>query len=144
MEEAPTLSGNDSVETLADFGTVAFSNMSVEGPASATGSPIYMVNNSNHIIAYPTQYNPGTDSFSVIYGTLSSPPVTARPGCRSRPPRPPPVPPLRTSPVPAQLDGQGLWLVARDGGIFAFGTAKFHGSTGNMHLQGQWPGSPHS
>jgi hypothetical protein len=27
-------------------------------------------------------------------------------------------------------DGGGYWLVARDGGIFAFGTAAFHGSTG--------------
>jgi uncharacterized protein YkwD len=30
--------------------------------------------------------------------------------------------------------GRGYWLVARDGGIFAFGNAKFYGSTGNMRL----------
>ena len=50
VEEAPTLSYDNSVETLADFGTVAFSNMAVEGPgtASATGSPIYMVNVEPH------------------------------------------------------------------------------------------------
>ncbi|HZS21803.1 MAG TPA: hypothetical protein VFA63_12575 [Pseudonocardiaceae bacterium] len=29
---------------------------------------------------------------------------------------------------------QGYWLVARDGGIFAFGTAAFHGSTGGTRL----------
>ena len=30
--------------------------------------------------------------------------------------------------------GNGYWLVASDGGIFAYGDAKFHGSTGNIHL----------
>jgi hypothetical protein len=30
--------------------------------------------------------------------------------------------------------GQGYWLVARDGGVFAFGDAPFHGSTGGMRL----------
>lgn len=29
----------------------------------------------------------------------------------------------------------GYWLVAGDGGIFTFGSATFHGSTGNLHLQ---------
>ena len=29
---------------------------------------------------------------------------------------------------------QGYWLVANDGGIFAFGNAPFHGSTGNIRL----------
>jgi hypothetical protein len=31
-------------------------------------------------------------------------------------------------------DGLGYWLVASDGGVFAFGDAKFWGSTGNIHL----------
>jgi hypothetical protein len=30
--------------------------------------------------------------------------------------------------------GGGYWLVASDGGIFSFGNASFHGSTGNLHL----------
>jgi hypothetical protein len=30
--------------------------------------------------------------------------------------------------------GNGYWLVARDGGIFAFGDARFRGSTGAIHL----------
>ena len=30
--------------------------------------------------------------------------------------------------------GNGYWLVASDGGIFAFGDAAFYGSTGTMHL----------
>ena len=31
-------------------------------------------------------------------------------------------------------DGQGLWLVSSDGGVFAFGSAVFYGSTGSLHL----------
>jgi hypothetical protein len=31
-------------------------------------------------------------------------------------------------------DGDGYWMVAGDGGIFAFGDAVFFGSTGNIHL----------
>jgi hypothetical protein len=31
-------------------------------------------------------------------------------------------------------DGAGYWLLASDGGVFAFGTAGFHGSTGNVRL----------
>lgn len=30
----------------------------------------------------------------------------------------------------ATPDGGGYWLVAADGGVFAFGDAQFHGSTG--------------
>jgi hypothetical protein len=35
----------------------------------------------------------------------------------------------------ATADGAGYWLVAADGGIFAYGTAPFHGSTGAIRLQ---------
>jgi hypothetical protein len=31
-------------------------------------------------------------------------------------------------------DGGGYWLVAADGGVFSFGDAQFHGSTGNLRL----------
>jgi hypothetical protein len=34
----------------------------------------------------------------------------------------------------ATPDGGGYWLVASDGGIFAFGDAAFRGSTGNLAL----------
>jgi hypothetical protein len=34
----------------------------------------------------------------------------------------------------ATPSGHGYWLVASDGGIFTFGDATFHGSTGNVHL----------
>jgi hypothetical protein len=32
------------------------------------------------------------------------------------------------------LDGGGYWLLAADGGVFAFGNARFYGSTGNIRL----------
>ena len=31
--------------------------------------------------------------------------------------------------------GHGYWFVARDGGIFSFGDARFYGSTGGIHLK---------
>ena len=31
-------------------------------------------------------------------------------------------------------DGGGYWLVASDGGIFSYGDASFHGSSGGIHL----------
>jgi DNA-binding beta-propeller fold protein YncE len=34
----------------------------------------------------------------------------------------------------AAPDGRGYWLVAADGGVFAFGSARFHGSTGAIRL----------
>ena len=34
----------------------------------------------------------------------------------------------------ADATGSGYWLVASDGGIFAFGDAVFEGSTGGQHL----------
>ena len=34
----------------------------------------------------------------------------------------------------ATPDGKGYWLVAADGGIFSYGSARFYGSTGAIHL----------
>jgi hypothetical protein len=36
----------------------------------------------------------------------------------------------------ATADGRGYWLVSSDGGIFAFGDARFYGSLGSAHLNG--------
>ena len=40
----------------------------------------------------------------------------------------------RSSASPRPRHGNGYWLVASDGGIFSFGDAAFHGSTGAMAL----------
>ena len=56
----------------------------------------------------------------------ATPPSTARPG-----------PSHLNQPVvgmAATPDGGGYWLVASDGGIFSFGDAGFHGSTGAIRL----------
>ena len=34
----------------------------------------------------------------------------------------------------ATISGHGYWLVASDGGVFAYGDALFHGSAGDKHL----------
>jgi hypothetical protein len=34
----------------------------------------------------------------------------------------------------ATSSGRGYWLVAADGGIFAYGDAVFYGSAGSIHL----------
>ena len=36
--------------------------------------------------------------------------------------------------IVATADGGGYWLVAKDGGIFNFGDAKFYGSRGGQPL----------
>ena len=51
-------------------------------------------------------------------GGLASTPVTAR-----------------TVTIVATPDGGGYWLVGADGGVFCFGDARFHGSTGAVMLQ---------
>ena len=140
IEEAPTVSSSNSIESLADFGTVQFANLAVAGPGavSASATPVYMVNNSNQIIAYPSEYSPGTDSFAVIYGNTSSlpasttgasiPPPTTSTGPTTTTTAPPTSTPVRAA------HQHGYLLAAGDGGIFAFGAAQFHGSTGKMRL----------
>jgi hypothetical protein len=44
------------------------------------------------------------------------------------------VPAVAASPVAAPRGSSGYWAVANDGGIFAFGNATFHGSTGAVRL----------
>jgi hypothetical protein len=56
--------------------------------------------------------SPGTPSFGQLDGRLNQPIVG-----------------MATTPT-----GHGYWLVASDGGIFSFGDATFHGSTGNITL----------
>ena len=62
---------------------------------------------------------PAANNYTVLYATGAFS-VTGGP-----PPPPSPAPP------PAH----GYWLVGSDGGIFTFGAATFHGSTGSLRLQ---------
>jgi ribosomal protein L24E len=36
--------------------------------------------------------------------------------------------------IAATANGRGYWMVASDGGIFAFGNARFYGSTGTARI----------
>jgi hypothetical protein len=152
IEEAPTDSDTGNIEPLADYGSVRFSDMGVHGlgTRAATASPVYMVkqDTGNVVQSYPAPYDPSTDSFDVTFGTpaavpASFPAVPIVPGpivpgptatgtphgptTTTRPPSP------TTIAAPAPLPGgHGYWLVGNDGGVFAFGDAHFHGSTGNM------------
>ncbi len=51
-----------------------------------------------------------------------------------QPPAPPTTTPT-TTPASQPVVQHGYWLVGGDGGIFTFGSAQFHGSTGNLQLQ---------
>ena len=156
VEEAPTLAADNTIETLADFGSVQFTNLAVQGPgtSSATAYPVYMVNTSEQITAYPDQYNPATGSFTDTYGSTSppgSPPEVPIGGGSSTSPSTTGTssttgttvagaPTTSTAPAPPSPQGQtpgqqGYWLVGREGGVFAFGTARSHGSAGSLHLQ---------
>jgi hypothetical protein len=71
--------------------------------------------------ATATDGDGGKGSSSITYSVVSAAPVS-----------PPPAPP-QPQPQP-QPQPHGYWLVGSDGGIFTFGSAAFHGSTGNLKL----------
>ena len=71
--------------------------------------------------------------------TVTSSPPASTPPSSTPPSSTPPSstqksPPPSVSSTPSTPDGKGYWLVASDGGIFAFGDAAFYGSTGAQSL----------
>jgi subtilase family serine protease len=76
-------------------------------PTSCAGVVLGGANGSDYAVTYTST----TNDFTVTGG---------------------PVPP---TPTPAPTPTHGYWLVGSDGGIFTFGSAQFHGSTGNITLQ---------
>jgi hypothetical protein len=76
----------------------------------------------------------GTFSLGVVSTCTWSISITSVAPIPAPTPTPTPTPTLTPSPTPGT--GQhGYWLVGSDGGIFSFGSAQFHGSTGAMALQ---------
>jgi Peptidase A4 family len=147
IEEAPTVAANNSLENLADFGTVTFSSLAALGPgtATATALPVYMVDKSGHVIAYPTQYEPRANSFGVAYGSVGTVPsnptgvligptaatsssstttTTSSPTTSS-------VPTSTAAPAPGP---HGYVLAAKNGSTFSFGAARAHSPAAHMHL----------
>jgi Pro-kumamolisin, activation domain/MBG domain (YGX type) len=78
-------------------------------PTTCAGVVLGGPNGTDYAVAYTTT----TNNFTVTGGPV-----------QPTPPPPPPPPP-----------NHGYWLVGSDGGIFTFGSAQFHGSTGNLALQ---------
>ncbi len=136
VEEAPSSGTSLKLFPLANFGSVAFSDLAVTGPgtAQATLAPIYMVTKGHGPVrAYPSPYDPSTNSFGVTYGTR---PAATYPGVRlsggpSAPPAPAPPPPAGYGP---SLVGPGYWLAGLDGGVYAYGSARYHGSVAGLGL----------
>ncbi|HTT86309.1 MAG TPA: G1 family glutamic endopeptidase [Acidimicrobiales bacterium] len=70
IEEAPTVNGVQS--TLADFGTLQFTDLGLESFNAATSYPLVpvsMADGAGVVISYPGPYDEATDSFPVTYGT---------------------------------------------------------------------------
>ena len=118
---APTFSATDTAPTGVSIDTSALTcgEVSPSTPisgnlpsgsytlvaGSCSGAALSGANAANYALAYTS----ASGDFSVTGG-----PVVA----------PPPPPPT-----------YGYWLVGSDGGIFTFGSAQFHGSTGSLRLQ---------
>jgi hypothetical protein len=147
IEEAPTDAGTGNVEPLANYGSVQFSDLGVQGTGTgaAAATPVYMVKQAtdNVVQSYPAPYDSSTDSFNVTYGAPARLPsrFPAVPIATGAPPTttsttggPPPSTTTTTTATTttAPPGGHGYWLVGDDGGVFAFGEAAYHGSTGNM------------
>lgn len=140
VEEAPTQASNNQIEHLADYGAVHFDNLAVQGAnlSAATLQPVVLVAPSNgDVLSYPSPYDPLTDSFVATFGS----PVGGLTGL-------PPYPSTGLSPpggtgsstsatttsasttttsVAAAAPSHGYWLVGADGGVFAFGDARYYG-----------------
>jgi hypothetical protein len=136
--------------TYAPYGQVAFSIGTtplctltlIEGtpvPSASTGScsasnaPLG-VDTVTAEFAGNTYYAPSTAQGVVNVTTGASAPPPPPP-----PSTPPPTTPNAPTPAPPVTTSapHGYWLVGSDGGIFSFGSAQFHGSTGDLVLQRQ-------
>jgi hypothetical protein len=86
--------------------------------ASPDGSAYWIVTSTGSLFAGDAaSYASGYRLNDPDYGDLSSLPLNA------------PVVGLA-----AQPGGQGYWLLGADGGVFSYGLARFHGSTGGLRL----------
>ncbi len=164
VEEAPTNSENSQIYPLADFGAVHFRALGVGGPATkrATVSPVYMVTlASGKVEAYPARYSAATDSFGVSFGTppnqvdwpavplgRSEPLPTALGTAGAAPGNAGMAEPARAtqSGPPGDVTlgpgtpKDGYWLAGGDGGVFAFGAARYGGSAAAVFAGAATPG----
>jgi hypothetical protein len=148
IEEAPTGESGD-VEPLADFQTVTFTDMTVQGAtlADTTLTPVQLVNQSGTIIAYPGPVEDNS-SFTVTAGSPngSTPPTTTPPTTTPPTTSPPTTSPPTTTPptcpalTPAALTGRavglaamaaggcrGYWVASATGDVVSIGAATPYG-----------------
>lgn len=106
IEERPFNSATQSLETLADYASMQYDTFRVRSDQSVPTQhqAVSMTNDAGAVISVPGAYNATSDSEVIRYTG----------------PKPPPP--------------QGYWLLGQDGGVFSFGNAGFHGSTGALKL----------
>jgi len=112
---ATPLSSTLSLSGFAPAGTAKVYTYDAQDPTAIVEQPDQPMSASGATVTYPA------DSITLLVVPPAPPAVTP-------PPRPPPV-------APSTPPGHGYWEVGADGGIFTFGSAQFHGSTGSMVLQ---------
>jgi hypothetical protein len=157
IEEAPTNPSTKQYETLADFGTVQFTNLrfGFSGANTATNTYSEMVNSAGNVIAYPAPFDATNDSQQIMYGsppnppppttttTTTAPPPTTTTTTTTAPPTttttvPPPVActtaaehPTNQPTAIAATTGPngcpGYWIVNAGGSVFTFGNAPYLG-----------------
>jgi Peptidase A4 family/IPT/TIG domain len=97
----------------------------------------FSVNYDGSISAIAPPDGSGTMDVTVTTpgGTSATTPADQFTYAAPAPPPPAPPPPPAVAAPAATSSQHGYWLVGGDGGIFTFGSARFHGSTGHLRLQ---------
>jgi hypothetical protein len=129
--EAPTSTASKTVEPLAAFGSVTFSNLSVRGTniADLTASPVYLLHPGDGLVeAYPGPYIAATGSFTDYFGSPTGALVTAPAKIAVR---------VATAAASSQQlpPGNGYWLAGPDGEVAAFGDASRFGKPSKLNLR---------
>jgi hypothetical protein len=140
IEETPT-DGSGNIVPLANFGTVHFNAVKFAATGSPTASYARMVDTAGNVIAYPGNFDAGTDSFPITFGPQSGVPPTTTPPptttTTTTTTAPPPVtcvpadqhPTAQPTAMVAQTTNgcPGYWVVNASGSVSAFGNAPNYG-----------------
>ena len=144
IQEAPF--DGQSIETLANYGTLTFSGLAVNGsaPAAASLNAFDMIDESHNVISQPGAFNAASDSFTVTYTgqgasttTTTTPSstttTTTAPGgahlsaCSQPADQPVLGRPAAIAAMNTAAGCEGYWVVTAEGQVVAFGAAKAYG-----------------
>jgi hypothetical protein len=139
IQEAPF--DGQSILTLANYGTVRFTNLTVNNaaPTAASLQAIDMIDSSQNVISKTGPFDAAADAFTVTYTgpvgttTTTSPPSTTVPG--GPPPGSCPAPadhavaghPVAIAAMRSAAGCQGYWVATDRGQVVAFGAAQAYG-----------------